>query len=310
MSLFSIHHSWQLRLVLVCCVIFVSSCKDESTSQATAAKTVLSQIDITNYVLVSSRRVGRTVSEYTLRAVATNQTSTRYTNVSAILTSTPSNVTVVDGSVIFGTLNANASINSADEFVIAVDLSVKTSLDALIWEVSGTPPTTGGGGNPAQPGIFMSIDENAVIKGESTSPSHLDWIELTYFREGSKVVIGDAVGGTRTTSRVAFDGVTVGKYMDISSPLLRRALTDGDVFGEVKIDVIYTCDATTYTAYAITLTVSVLTELSLSATELDTPTENLAFNYSRIETMFTPVGPSCILGTPIYSFQDIAGFKL
>ena len=43
-------------------------------------------IDKKNFVVVSSRRVGRTVSEYTLRAVANNTGPRQFTNVTATLT--------------------------------------------------------------------------------------------------------------------------------------------------------------------------------------------------------------------------------
>lgn len=312
---------WLLRVVLIASTLTLSSCKDNTgnTSQISdeiiqqPAITLLdSQVIINDYVVVSSRRVGRTVSEYTLRAIATNISSTRYTNVIGTLTSVPSNITVVDGAVVFGTVAGNGDTTSADEFIITVDLTVKTSLDELVWRVEGTVPGTGGGGgsgSPEQVGIFMSIDENSQIKGDSVSKSHEDWIELLSFSEGSSIVIGSGSGGDRPTGKVNFDGVTVSKNLDSSSPKLRQTLADGDIFTEVKIDIIKICDASLYTAYAITLTVSSLTALEMTSSASDQPNERLAFNYSRIETMYTPVGPGCRFEAPIYSYQDALGIK-
>ncbi len=291
---------------LVGCDSGSSSTSGTSTniSQQSSTSLLGSKVVINNYVVVSSRRVGRTVSEYTLRAIATNTTSTRYTNVTATLTFAPPNMTIIDNAVAFGTVIGSSDTTSVDEFVIAVDLSVKSSLNDLVWQVNGTVPATGGGGSPGQTGIFMSIDDNAKIMGESTSASHPGWIELLSFSEGSKAITGGTPGGSRTTD-VGFDGVTVSKYVDSSSPPLRLALADGDIFTEVKIDIIKSCNTSIYTAYAITLTVSALSELSAAAMGgSDRLTESLSLNYSRIETMYTPVGPGCRLEAPIYSFQD------
>jgi type VI secretion system Hcp family effector len=272
---------------------------------------LLSQIQINDYVLVSSSRVGRTVSEYTLRAIATNNVSTQYTNVTATLVSAPANVTIVDNIVVFGTVPGNTDTTSVDEFVIRVDLQVKTSLNDLVWQVNGTVPGSGGGGgggSPEQAGIFMSIDGNDVIKGDATSKSHESWIVLNSFSEGSNIIFGDGTGGTRPTAQLGFDGVMVSKDLDSSSPLLRDALADGDYFAEVEIDIVKTCDTSLYTAYAITLTLSALSSLEMSSSSSGgVPSENLVFEYTRIETMYTPVDRDCVLGTPIYSFQDATG---
>lgn len=316
------HSSWLLRLFVVACALLISGCKDDSktgsesiglqTSDNNVATVLLSQILIDDYVLISSRRVGRTVNEYTLKAIAINNSSTRYTNVTATLVSAPPNITIVDNTAVLGTVPGGASITSADEFVIRVDLLVKTSLNDLVWQVNGSLPSTGGGGggSPEKAGIFMSIDENSEIKGDSTSKSHQDWIILESFGEGSNVIFDDRTGGGSATGKVDFDGVTVRKGVDSSSPLLRRALTEGDYFTEVKIDIVKVCDANLYTAYAITLTVSALSSLGMSSSDFGVPLESLVFDYSRIETMYTPVDQDCKLGIPVYSFQDAAGGKV
>ena len=313
--------SLAFRLVIIALAISLAGCKSDSESTQISgdltnqpSTVLLTQVVITDYLVVSTRRVGRTVTEYTLRAIATNTSANRYTNVTATLTSVPPHITIVDNKVTFGTVIGSSVTTSADEFIIAVDLSVKTSLADLVWRIDGTIPGTGGGGggggSPGQAGIFMSIDGNANIKGESKSKSHQDWIELLSFTEGSHVEIGGATGGARPSVKVNLEAVTVSKFMDISSPKLRLALAEGDIFTEVKIDIIKSCGGSTYTEYAITLTVSSLTSLAMeSSAAEDRPSESMSFNYSRIETMYTPVGPGCRFEAPIYSFQDALGIK-
>ena len=268
-------------------------------------------IDNNNFVVVSSRRVGRTVSEYTLRAVVNNTGTRQFTNVTATLTSVPANITIVDGSLNFGSVSSNATITSTDVFVIRVDLRVKTSFDDLIWQVNGDVVTGGGGGGgggggPEQTGIFMSIDDN-VIKGEVISNSHKDWIELLSWSEGSSNSGSTHIGGGGGTGRLNIQDVSISKYVDSSSPLLRLALAEGRYFTEVKIDIIKSCGSgRNYTQYAITLTPALLTSVSAGGSGGEGRlTENASINFSRIETMYTPVGPDCRLETPIYSYQDI-----
>ena len=156
----------------------------------------------------------------------------------------------------------------------------------------------------------MSIDNNSVIKGESTSKSHQEWIELLSFSEGSSIDFSGITGVTRPSGTINLNGVTVSKLLDSSSPALRLALIEGDIFTEVKIDIIKMCGDSIYTAYAITLTVTSLSALQMSAgTADDSPGESLSFSYSRIETMYTPVGQNCRLEAPVYSYQDAIGIK-
>lgn len=315
MKLVKIDLSLVFKLLIFMLAVSLHGCKsgsesgaaqnlDEVTDQPLIA-VVLTQIAISDYVVVSSRRVGRTAFEYTLRAIATNSSSNKYTNVTAALMSVPENITIIDGDVAFGTVFGNSNNTSADEFTIEVDLSVNTSLIDLVWQVSGATSGTGGGGttSPTDAGMFMSIDGKSEIKGDSTSESHKDWIELQSFQEGSSIVGGDTLGGGQSSGKVNLDGVTVSKLLDSSSPQLRQALVDGSIFTEVMIDIVKSCGGNVYTAYAITLTVSVMTSLNMSSGG-ERPIEKIVFDYSRIETMFTPVDGSCRLGSPVYSFQD------
>jgi len=251
--------------------------------------------------------------EYSLRATAVNLSSTTYSNVTATLISAPPSVVIIEDSLSFGSLTGNASKLSIDDFVIRVDLSKKTALEDLKWRVEGEPggPEPGSGGcntgNPTHTGIFLSIDCNADIKGEATSASHRDWIDVLSYSEGSSVTPGlpGGSGGVRDI-KVDFGNIMVTKSIDRSSPLTRLAVVDGDVFSEVRIDIVAACDGRPYLKYAITLTVSSIVEFSANGSAADdTGTEQLAFNYSRIESMYTPVDKTCKLGKPIFSFQDV-----
>jgi type VI secretion system secreted protein Hcp len=320
MGLDMLNVSLTVRLVALLLVISLAGCKSgnepaQSISSYTSAFELVSLssvLSISEYQVVSSRRVGRTVTEYTLRAVVTNIGATRYTEVAATLTSVPSNMTIVDGSVFFGTVIENDNTTSADEFIITVDLSVPTSLDSLVWQVNGVkPPPPGGGTTPGEAGIFMSIDNNAVIQGEVSSKGHENWIKLLAWSEGSSQSGSLHVGGGGGAGKLNLQDVSITKFIDSASVKMRLAVAEGDVFSEVKIDYIKSCGKNLYTEYAITLSPSMVTSVSSGGSGgEDRLSENVTFNYSRIETMYTPVDSNCRPGKPIYSYQDVNGFTL
>lgn len=263
-------------------------------------------IDHNNFTLVNSRRVTRTVSEYTIRALAQNTSAIELDNVKASLVSVPSSITIVDGNLDFGLIAGNSSVLSSDEFTIQINLRQAFSLADLVWKIEGDLPPPPPNTSPTETGIFMSIDNNA-IKGEATSSSHKDWITLLSWSEGSSNSGTTHMGPDSGGGRINIQGVNVLKWLDSSDPELRLAILTGRRFDEVKIDVIKSCggDRGIYTKYAITLNDVLVTSLSSGGSGgQDRLVESVSFDMSSIETMYTPVGPDCRLEQPIYSFQS------
>lgn len=282
----------RMFFLCICTTIFVSGF---AVAENIDTKVV---IDHNNFTLVSSRRVTRTVSEYSIRAVATNLTAVEIKNVAAKLILTPPNIKVIDGNLSFGVLAPNATAPSSDEFTIQIDLRQSYSLADLKWEVTGelVPPVSG----PSAVGIFMSIDKN-VIKGDVVHKSHKDWIELLAWSEGSSNTGSTHQGGT-TTGVYRLGDVGVAKLLDSASLPLRMAIASGRYFDEVQIDVIKSCGGNKYTQYAITLNQVLVTSLSASASGgVDNLAEYVSLNTASIETMYTPVDRDCRLEDPIYS---------
>jgi len=281
------------------------------TTTLTTNENPLPALSVTDYVIVSSKRTGRTRSEYTLKIKVANSGSQQYENVLATLDSAPAHIEIIDGVVNIDRVPPNSVTISPDTFVVDVDLAVGTSFDELQWSFEGDatqpPPPPPPSGGPSTAGYFMSIDNNA-IPGESTSVSHEDWIELTSFTEGLR---RDSVvsGTSRRRTSFTLDGVTTSKLLDKSSPKLRQALAEGRFFGEIKIDIIAACSGNLYTAYAITLSTAKIASLSMTASN-ETPIEHVGLMYSRIETMYTPVESDCTLGSPVLTIQDGALMNL
>jgi len=263
-------------------------------------------IDNNNLILLSSRRVTRTVSEYTLRAVATNNTEQTINNVKAKLIAVPDNIIIVQGEQNFGTLAGSSSVTSTNDFKIQINLRIAYSLNDLVWQIEGDlpPPPPPPEPKPSQVGFFMSLDNNA-IKGEVDNISHKDWVELLAWSCGLSNSGTTHMGGDAGQGQANLQDISVTKFLDASSPALLLASASGRYLDEVKIDVIKACNGNNYTQYAMTLRDVLITSVSSGGSGgEDRLTEVVSLSMRSIETMYTPVDDRCRLLPPNYSFQS------
>jgi len=263
-------------------------------------------IDNNNLILLSSRRVTRTVSEYTLRAVATNNTEQTINNVKAKLIAVPDNIIIVQGEQNFGTLAGSSSVTSTNDFKIQINLRIAYSLNDLVWQIEGDlpPPPPPPEPKPSQVGFFMSLDNNA-IKGEVDNISHKDWVELLAWSWGLSNSGTTHMGGDAGQGQANLQDISVTKFLDASSPALLLASASGRYLDEVKIDVIKACNGNNYTQYAMTLRDVLITSVSSGGSGgEDRLTEVVSLSMRSIETMYTPVDDRCRLLPPNYSFQS------
>ena len=100
-------------------------------------------IVIDGYSVVSSRRVGRTLYEYTYTADVSNWGMADVA-VTATLASTAANITVLQGNLDFGDVVHGATQDSLGTFVVRIDRRQPFDTDALLWTAQATPlpPTT------------------------------------------------------------------------------------------------------------------------------------------------------------------------
>lgn len=92
-----------------------------------------SELAIGDYQLVSSKRVTRTVFEYTYKATVTNNTGIDVTEVSATVSINAPGITVIDNYLEFGVVPNGAISESNDTFTIRQDRQQTFEPSELIW---------------------------------------------------------------------------------------------------------------------------------------------------------------------------------
>ena len=154
--------------ILLLCLILLSG-----ITTALAAP----ELTISNYQLVDSKRISRTVFEYTYKAEITN-TGSDAVEVTATLSVDAPGVTVLDGELSFGDVPAGASVESSNTFSILHNRQHSFGVDALMWSVEfetgivAVSATAGEGGtispanqdvNTGTPAIFTVTPEPGYV---------------------------------------------------------------------------------------------------------------------------------------------------
>ncbi len=144
----------------------------------------------------------------------------------------------------------------------------------------------------AQVDYFLKLDG---ITGESTDSNHKGWIQLESFSWGASnpTTIGSATGGAGA-GKVKFSDISVGKVVDKSSPDLVAFCASGKhidrallevVTHQLKIDY---KERTETVFLRLTLSDVLVTGVSEAGLKLDTPTEALSLNFTKIAVSYQP----------------------
>lgn len=269
-------------------------------------------VDNSQLVVISSKRTGRTVKEFVLKANLINISDKNFENVEAILVGLPPGVKIVGTSVLnFGSLFGPDTYQSRNTITLEMNLRIRPNIRDLEWQVRGNekvdpppPPPPPPTPSPSEIGVFMSIDGN-VIEGEVENESHNGWIKLLAWQQGVNALLTD-FATQRNLNSVFYSDVSVTKFLDQTSTQLRSALTNGTQFEEIKIDVIAQCDGNLYTQYAMTLVDGIFSSVTSSPSKgADKIVESLSIDITRLESIYVPVDEECRLQQPIFSYQDM-----
>ena len=132
---------------------------------------------------------------------------------------------------------------------------------------------------------FLKIDG---IPGESTDDKHKDWMEISYFNWGvSQPASGTASSaGGATAERANFSELSIRKTVDKASPKLAIACADGTHVKEIIIEVCRAGgDKLKYLEYK--LSNCIISSVSTAGGGGAEPTENISFNYGKIQWTYT-----------------------
>ena len=94
-----------------------------------------------SYPLIASRKISRTVWEYTYRFNIRNTGLGDATSVTATLMHYPAQLTVIDGDVSFHAVAAGGTVTGDDTFKVRIDRSQPLSNGDLTWQVIFTDPS-------------------------------------------------------------------------------------------------------------------------------------------------------------------------
>jgi type VI secretion system secreted protein Hcp len=144
---------------------------------------------------------------------------------------------------------------------------------------------TGSGEAYAQFQTFMLVPG---IPGDATDAQHPDWIEILSMSQGA----------TSTKKTVACSDLSVLKFLDRSGPALWAAAAVGQVFPEIRIEVVTGSD-TRIVIYDLRFVNAKVTSINTSgASEL--PTESVSFSYQSLTLTFNRQSSTGVIipGTP------------
>ena len=116
---------------------------------------------VVDLVLVSEKRISRTVYDYTYKVKVQND-NTALTNVIAQAQSTGVGTSILDGTATLPTLASNATATTTDTVILRHDRLKPFRKDLIVWSVAGTPIIKGG--------ILVPGDPTATI--EEAMPNH------------------------------------------------------------------------------------------------------------------------------------------
>jgi len=136
---------------------------------------------------------------------------------------------------------------------------------------------------------FLKI---STVPGESTDDKHKDWIEILSYSWGvaQPATGSSSSGGARSAELCNHQDFSIVKTIDKASPKLFLACCKGEHIPEIKLDLCRaTGDKQQYMEYKLTDVIisSVKPNGKSASTSEPLPFEEVSFNYSKIELVYT-----------------------
>lgn len=156
--------------------------------------------------------------------------------------------------------------------------------------------------------IFLCL-EGENLEGETESPYHPGCIDVISWSWGA--VQEGAMPGPGGEGKVKFDDISIVQRANKASPELMLACATGSHLSKAEIFV----DATSCvecpvpaTYYKIVMEDVIVTSVSIGGSDSeDALTENLTFNYAKVEWCYSPQNEKKTLDPPICKSWDVVG---
>lgn len=144
---------------------------------------------------------------------------------------------------------------------------------------------------PAAYNCFLRVDG---IPGESTDDRHKEWIGVLSYSHGVSAAVSQLIGSTRTAERSEHQDFSIVKLMDKASPKLALYVCRGDIIPEVTLELCRAGgDKLRYMEYVLSdVIVTSVQPGGNPQTGEALPTEEVSFNYGKIEWTYTETDPN------------------
>jgi type VI secretion system secreted protein Hcp len=133
--------------------------------------------------------------------------------------------------------------------------------------------------------MFLEI---AGVEGESNDKNHKDDIDVLAWSWGMSQSGSTHVGGGSGAGKASFKDLSITKYVDKSTPKLMTAISTGSHYNSVVLTV-RKAGGTALEYYIIRMENVIVTGLSTGGSGgEDRLTENVTFNFAKVEVNYTP----------------------
>ncbi len=168
--------------------------------------------------------------------------------------------------------------------VMAVTLVLRSGGDSTpVAADSASAPSSA----PA-PAAYIKFDG---VDGEAKDRDRGGWSDILSFSHGiSRPMTAGATGATRQRGDVTLGDLVVVKELDKSSPKLMEALTTGNIFPSITLDVARSSSdggRTTYLQWELTNVMVTNYRVGGATSGDDRPTETISLNYEEIKVTYT-----------------------
>lgn len=137
----------------------------------------VADLTVSEYKLVSSVRVTRTLFDFTYTAKITNLGNTTFSGGTATVTSKAAATSIIDSQITFGKVPTGASAVSQDTFTIRQDRTLSFNPADLVWSVQATPENKA---PVANAGNDQHIAVGATVQLDGSTSTDANGDSLTY----------------------------------------------------------------------------------------------------------------------------------